>query len=97
VVKIDSALGVHLGVKSGRVPGRKLGYSQVINPWYLWRKGSMSTGAAARHVIGNVLSNFVRSFASEPYVDRPGRLRGNIIGFFDLLRGRLTPERAEEL
>jgi hypothetical protein len=30
-------------------------------------------------------------------VDRFGRVRGNWLEFADLLRGRLTPERIEEL
>jgi GT2 family glycosyltransferase len=97
LVKIGRALGVHLGVKSGRVPGLRLGYSQVINPFYLWRKGTMTTRDALRHVLGNILANAVRSLHAEPYVDRVGRLRGNIIGIVDLARGKLNPERAAQL
>jgi hypothetical protein len=94
---VNTALGVHLGVKRGRVSGRKLGYSQVINPLYLVRKKTMPLRDALRHVVRNVASNMVRSFAPEPWVDRRGRLRGNLIGVCDFLRGRLTPERAERL
>lgn len=97
VVRINTALGVHLGVKRGRVSGHKLGYSQIINPLYLVRKKTMPLRDALRHVAGNVASNVVRSIAPEPWIDRRGRLRGNLIGICDLLRGRLTPERAERL
>lgn len=97
VVRINTALGVHLGVKRGRVSGRKLGYSQVINPLYLVRKKTMPLRDALRHVARNVASNVVRSFAPEPWIDRRGRLSGNLIGIWDFLRGRLTPERAERL
>jgi glycosyltransferase involved in cell wall biosynthesis len=97
VVRINTALGVHLGVKRGRVSGRKLGYSQVINPLYLVKKKTMPLRDALRHVLRNVASNIVRSFAPEPWIDRRGRLSGNLIGFWDFLRGRLTPERAERL
>ena len=38
VVRIDAACGVHLGVKSGRGSGVRLGYSQVANPLYLCGK-----------------------------------------------------------
>lgn len=97
VVRINTALGVHLGTKRGRVSGRKLGYSQVINPCYLVRKNTMSVRSALDHVARNVVSNVVRSITPEPWIDRRGRLRGNLIGFWDFLRGRLTPERAEKL
>lgn len=97
VVRINTALGVHLGTKGGRVSGRRLGYSQVINPLYLARKKTMPLRDALDHVLRNVASNTVRSLAPESWVDRRGRLNGNLIGFWDFLRGRLTPERAEKL
>jgi GT2 family glycosyltransferase len=97
VVRINTALGVHLGVKRGRVSGRKLGYSQVINPLYLVSKRTMPWRDAVDHVVRNVASNVVRSFAPEPWIDRRGRLGGNLIGLWDFVRGRLTPERAAKL
>jgi glycosyltransferase involved in cell wall biosynthesis len=97
VVRINTALGVHLGVKRGRMSGRRLGYSQVINPLYLVRKKTMPLRDALDNVARNFLSNAVRSFMPEPWVDRRGRLTGNLIGFWDFIRGRLTPERPESL
>ncbi len=97
LVKSSRALGVHMGVKKSRTPGKRLGYSQVVNPAYMFRKGTMPLLTVLKHVTGNVLSNFFRSIYPESYVDRIGRLKGNIIGFKDLIRGKLTPERAEEL
>ena len=97
LVRINTALGVHLGVKRGRVSGRKLGYSQVINPLYLVSKKTMPLRDALNHVLRNVGSNVVRSFAPEPWIDRRGRLGGNLIGVWDFVRGRLTPERAAKL
>ena len=97
VVRVNTALGVHLGAKRGRVSGRKLGYSQVINPLYLVRKKTMPLRVALDHVLRNVASNIVRSIAPEPWVDRRGRLSGNLIGLWDFVRGRLTPERAAKL
>ena len=97
LVRINTALGVHLGVKRGRVSGRKLGYSQVINPLYLVSKKTMPLRDALNHVLRNVGSNVVRSFAPEPWIDRRGRLGGNLIGLWDFVRGRLTPERAAKL
>lgn len=83
--------GVHLGTKSGRQNGVRLGYSQVINPLYMVRKGSLSVSYAFDHVARNVAANTIRSFAPEPWVDRRGRLMGNVLAFCHVLRGRVDP------
>ncbi|MEM7498424.1 MAG: glycosyltransferase [Pseudomonadota bacterium] len=97
VLKSEAARGVHLGVKSGRSPGLRLGYSQVVNPLYLWRKGSLAGWRALRQVGRNLAANSARSFYPEPWVDRTGRLRGNLLGLGHVLTGRLDPGRASEL
>ena len=97
VVRVEAACGVHLGVKAGRTTGRRLGYSQVANPLYLWRKGSYPLDHALRSIGRNVLANGARSLLPEPWVDRRGRLRGNALALLDALRGRVTPERVLEL
>lgn len=97
IVKLARARGVHLGTKHWRSPGRKFGYSQVANPIYLWRKGSYSFGRAARSVGRNLAANTAKALWPEPWIDRRGRLVGNVIAFQDLLRGRLAPERVLEL
>lgn len=97
IVKTFAFAGVHQGVKIGRTPGTKLGYSQIINPSYLVRKGTMHRGFAAKLMVRNFLANHARAISPEPWVDRLGRAKGNWIGIFDLLRGRLTPERIETL
>ncbi|MGY4622396.1 glycosyltransferase [Bradyrhizobium sp. USDA 4486] len=94
LIKSARARGVHMGVKGGRVAGDKLGYSQVVNPIYLVGKGTMTARQAASHIFRNVASNLARSAKPEPFVDRRGRLRGNIRGLSDVLRGRIEPERA---
>jgi len=91
VMRAESLLGVHLGSKSGRVSGLRFGYSQVANPFYLMRKGTMGPGKLARVLGGNLFTNVTRSVFPEEYVDRRGRLRGNAMAFRDLLRGRLDP------
>ncbi len=97
LIKLGTATGVHLGVKGGRVSGRKLGYSQVMNPVYMYRKSTMTTAQLVRQIARNVASNLAKSARPEPYVDRRGRLAGNLIAACDLLRMRLTPERAASL
>ena len=97
VVENARMAGVHLGVKGGRNSGVRFGYSQIANPYYLWRKGTMHPGGALRQVVRNVLSNFMKSIRPEPWIDRRGRAFGNALGFADLLRGRLHPRRILEL
>jgi GT2 family glycosyltransferase len=93
----DAFVGVHQGVKGGRTSGRHFGYSQIANPVYLIRKGTMSFPFGARLILRNLAANIVRSFAPEPWVDRKGRLTGNMIAFADLLRFKCRPSRILEI
>jgi len=97
VVKCDQLNGVHLAVKNGRSPGVRLGYSQFANPIYMMRGGSISVSYAFRHMWRNFASNLVKSVSPEPWVDRRGRLRGNLLALADLLRRRLDPRRVIDL
>ena len=85
--------GVHQGVKRGRTSGRRFGYSQMVNPAYLYRKGSMSRQKMLQLSVKNFMANHIRSLRPEPWVDRRGRLVGNWLGLADLIRGRIEPER----
>jgi GT2 family glycosyltransferase len=93
ILRLEGARGVHLGVKQGRVPGLRLGYSQVVNPIYLARKGSFPWSHALPSAGRHCLINLLRSVRPEPEVDRWGRFKGNMLGVWDLLRGRADPER----
>jgi hypothetical protein len=97
IVKTFAFAGIHQGVKIGRTPGRRLGYSQIINPSYLAHKGTMPVSFALKLMVRNMLANHLKALRPEPWVDRWGRVRGNWIGLMDLVRGRLTPERIEHL
>ncbi|HJS86561.1 MAG TPA: glycosyltransferase [Acetobacteraceae bacterium] len=97
IVRVAGARGVHLGIKSGRTSGRRLGYSQVVNPLYLWRKGTYPLSHALRSAGRHLLINCGRSLRPEPWVDRRGRLLGNSIAMLDILRGRAKPERILDL
>ncbi len=97
LVQVPGAYGVHLGAKVGRISGVRLGYSQVVNCVYLSRKGSYPRRNATISAIRNVLANLIRSIAPEAYVDRRGRLRGNMLGIWDTVRGRERPERILEM
>lgn len=98
IVKVERLRGVHLGTKrSGRSPGKRLGYSQVANPLYLARKGTMEWSRALRQVVRNLIANFLLTFSPEPWVDRRGRLFGNLQAISDLLFGKMSPEKASKL
>jgi glycosyltransferase involved in cell wall biosynthesis len=97
IVKSNKMRGVHLGTKRGRTSGVRLGYSQVANPIYLAKKGTYASTLAAKRVLRNIIANAFRSLRPEPWVDRRGRLKGNLIAVGDALSGRLTPRRILEL
>ncbi len=93
IVRAMGAYGVHLGVKSGRMPGHNLGYSQIANPVYLSRKKTLAWHRALYIMTRNLTSNTYKSIWPEAYIDRRGRLLGNIRGIIDLLMGRLHPQK----
>jgi GT2 family glycosyltransferase len=97
IVRTNLVWGVHLGTKRGKGSEVRLGYSQIINPAYIVRKGNMSVSYAFRLAGKNFLANLIKSIRPESYVDRRGRLQGNLIGMFHLMIGRLTPEYILEL
>lgn len=92
VVGLSTLRGVHLGVKAGRVSGVRFGYSQVVNPVYLVRKGSFPALPAFSLMARNIAMNVARSLWPESYVDRRGRLRGNLRAIAHVATGRIEPE-----
>jgi hypothetical protein len=93
IVKSKSLRGVHLGIKLGRTSGVRFGYSQIANPIYLSRKGTMTRKHARTIISRNVAANLARSLYPERWIDRRGRLRGNVLAVIDLAVGRLAPRR----
>ena len=92
IMQDNRLCGVHLGVKSGRVSGVRFGYSQIANPVYLVGKRTLPLRWAMRLIARNLASNVIGSIWPEPHIDRLGRLKGNAIAAFHLLRGRVEPE-----
>jgi GT2 family glycosyltransferase len=97
LMRCDSMVGVHLGIKSGRISGKRYGYSQVVNPWYLHKKGTLSAREAWSKSLRPLLMNAARTIRPEKHIDRLGRFGGNIIGIGHLLKGNCRPEAAAEL
>ncbi|WJR81407.1 glucosyll transferase family 2 [Bradyrhizobium sp. NP1] len=96
---IESSLlkGVHLGNKGARSSGVRFGYSQIANPVYLARKGTMGWSYALSLMCRNLAANLLRSANPEPWVDRRGRLKGNALALLDVATGRVRPGRILQL
>lgn len=93
----DAIWGVHLGSRGVRISGLRFGYSQVVNPWYLMTKGTMTPAHVCRNILRAFAANITGSILPDPYIDRAGRLKGNITGVSDIVRGRWKPEKIAEL
>ena len=93
IARTGAFAGVHQGVKGGRTAGQKFGYSQIANPLYLMRKGTMPVHEGLWLMARNVGSNHAKALRPEPWVDRKGRVAGNWRAVRDLVTGRLRPER----
>jgi GT2 family glycosyltransferase len=96
IISSQKLLGVHLGIKTGRTSGIRLGYSQIANPIYLLRKGTVTSKYARSLIWRNMTANVLRTLRPEPWIDRKGRLKGNVMALVDLARGRLSPRRILE-
>lgn len=92
VIGMNTLYGVHLATKSGRMSGVRFGYSQVANAVYLVRKGTVPADFAYRLLARNIAANIIRSVRPEPYIDRFGRLKGNLLAAYHILKGRVDPE-----
>jgi len=97
LVQSNAFAGVHRGVKGGRTSGVRLGYSQVANPLYLMKKGTMRKGFGWKLMLRNIASNHVKAFRPEPWVDRWGRVKGNWLAFRHALTGKLRPDHILKL
>lgn len=97
VVKSPRLTGVHLGTKVGRTSGTRFGYSQIANPVHLVRKGTMTVRHAGLQMARNMVANTVKVWRPEPWVDRKGRVRGNLRALADFFSGRLAPRNVERM
>jgi GT2 family glycosyltransferase len=83
------ALGVHIELSSGRVAESKRGYSEIVNPVYIWSK---RTGAALPRTLGGALKRTLKNAAKSPNSYFRKRLFGNLLGWSHLLVGKIEPE-----
>jgi glycosyltransferase involved in cell wall biosynthesis len=92
----DLVWGVHLGVTGGRDSGVRFGYSQVVNPWYLMKKGTISPLGAFRRIGQGTAGNMLL-ICQKTHINRRGRLMGNMIGIKDIISGKWAPEKITDL
>lgn len=93
-VECKNAVAVHLGWRSGRVSGVRLGFSTVVNPVYLRRKANTFS---VRFILVNywlrcMAGNILGVITHDTDYDRVGLIKGNILGFWHLMSGRCDPE-----
>jgi glycosyltransferase involved in cell wall biosynthesis len=94
------ACGVaHLMDIKSRLPGKPYGFCQIMNPFYLWRKGSIPklTEVLRSHWFVAFASNGWGVLTRKKNRDYWGRLRGNFLALFMILRGRVEPEYIEKI
>jgi hypothetical protein len=60
-------------------------------------ENTMTTRQSVEQIVRNIMANLVKSARKKPYLDRRRRLLDNLIDACDLLRLRLTSERAASL
>ena len=98
LAKVDDCVIVHRGASSGgRTAHQRLGYSQMMNPIYLWKKGSFPTWLMAWEIFRPTAKNLANSVVGGERSWRRVRLRANAMALHDALRGRITPERITDL
>ena len=99
IMYYQAARLAHLKVNSGRTSGRRFGYAQIINPYYLHRKGTIPhfREVFERHWSRCLASNIAGLMRGDTKIDRCGRLQGNARAFCDILLGRPDPRRIEFL
>jgi len=97
MVRAGSMLGVHLGTKTGRTPGIRLGYAQIANPLYMRRKGTIGRKRARNLMLRNMASNARGCVRPVAWTDYRGRFWGNLLAIKDVILGRSDPERVLSL
>jgi Glycosyl transferase family 2 len=89
---------VHLMVTSGRINGTRFGFSQIMNPYYLFKKKEIPLKELlAFFWIRSVSSNLLNSSRRGSQHDYRGRLKGNFLAFANIVRGRAEPEQITEI
>jgi GT2 family glycosyltransferase len=89
--------GVKMNQHLNREAGKVIGLAQIVNSAQLARKGSFSLGFAAKFMAQSIFANGLRALLPEPYIDRRGRLLGNLQGLYKLMTTPAKDINREEL
>jgi len=97
LVKVSDCIGVHLGVSGGRTSGVRFGYSQIANPIYLIKKGTMNKTYGSILMRRNFMSNVFHTIIFDRKKDYFGRLCGNFIAFYHIIISKNHPTKVLEI
>jgi glycosyltransferase involved in cell wall biosynthesis len=93
---VPQAVLCHLKEPTGRMNNRKFGFAQIMNPFYLSNKNTISfLDFLRRHLIPCTISNFLKLLTFSK-IGRD-RFSGNIFAFIDIILGRCSPEDVSKL
>jgi glycosyltransferase involved in cell wall biosynthesis len=84
--------GVHLQAASGRINYKKRGFSQIMNFYYLVRKGTIPAEGHKQHVVKKIAANAVLVLLPRQTRKRIGLPIGNLYAVRHILVGRIEPE-----
>lgn len=91
IIYYPECRGVHLGSTRGRISGLRFGYSQIANPIYLMKKGTMRLGVGLRFIFRAIVSNIIHTVFPRNEVDYFGRCSGNFRAIKDVIFFRVDP------
>jgi GT2 family glycosyltransferase len=94
IVENPRALGVHIEVAFGRMGEKRRGYSEVVNPFYIWSK---RTGAQLPRVVVGSLARSARNAIKAIKGEGHERLVGNLLGWANVATFRPSPEKILEM
>lgn len=87
------SLAVHLKVSSGRINNRMHGFSQIMNAFYLAKKGSIPMRyTILQIVLRKPIQNFILIFVPKQTSKRVKLLYGNFYALINILLGNIDPE-----
>lgn len=86
----------HLRSPSDRMSHERFGFAQIMNPWYLSKKGIINSKELWRsHLLNAVAVNLI-CLLKDPR-NRSRRLRGNLRAMALIARGKIEPEAVRDI
>lgn len=89
VVVNEECLMVHIETAAGRIGTRPRGYSEIVNPIYIYRK---KMGAEFGRTVAGALKRTLRNFLRCTDLNGRRQLEGNLIAWGRVIAGKTDPE-----